>query len=90
MPNWITPWISGPQLWIVLAAALRLMLFFSWRVDVNVFSFHMFYRNRLARCYLGASNRDAQGASVHRFRRHRFAAAHGDDASAVSSDQHRE
>lgn len=27
-----------------------------WRVDVNVFAFHMFYRNRLERCYLGASN----------------------------------
>ncbi|HYH40665.1 MAG TPA: patatin-like phospholipase family protein [Burkholderiales bacterium] len=25
-------------------------------VDVNLFSFHMFYRNRLVRCYLGASN----------------------------------
>ena len=32
------------------------------RVDINVFAFHMFYRNRLERCYLGASNlqRDAQ------------------------------
>jgi hypothetical protein len=27
----------------------------SWRADVNLFSFHMFYRNRLIRCYLGAS-----------------------------------
>jgi hypothetical protein len=27
-----------------------------WRVDINVFAFHMFYRNRLERCYLGASN----------------------------------
>jgi hypothetical protein len=26
------------------------------RVDINVFAFHMFYRNRLERCYLGASN----------------------------------
>ena len=33
-----------------------LALFFSWRIDVNVFAFHMFYRNRLVRCYLGASN----------------------------------
>lgn len=31
------------------------------RVDINVFAFHTFYRNRLERCYLGASNlqRDA-------------------------------
>ncbi len=28
----------------------------SWRVDINQFSMHMFYRNRLVRCYLGASN----------------------------------
>ena len=27
----------------------------SWRVDVNDFSMHHFYRNRLVRCYLGAS-----------------------------------
>jgi hypothetical protein len=28
----------------------------SWRVDLNEFSLHAFYRNRLVRCYLGASN----------------------------------
>ena len=28
---------------------------FSWRVDINDFSLHHFYRNRLVRCYLGAS-----------------------------------
>jgi hypothetical protein len=54
--RWITPWLQGPQLWIVFVASILLTLFFSWRVDVNLFSFHMFYRNRLARCYLGASN----------------------------------
>jgi Patatin-like phospholipase len=30
---------------------------FGWRVDVNDFSMNPFYRNRLTRCYLGASNR---------------------------------
>jgi len=30
--------------------------FFGWRVDVNEFSLHGFYRNRLARCYLGGTN----------------------------------
>jgi hypothetical protein len=29
---------------------------FGWRVDINEFSMHAYYRNRLARCYLGASN----------------------------------
>ena len=49
--------------WLSLKGLLPPFLFsaaraacFSWRVDVNVFSFHMFYRNRLVRCYLGASN----------------------------------
>src|SRR5208282_6695369 len=27
----------------------------SWRVDINEFSIHYLYRNRLVRCYLGAS-----------------------------------
>ena len=27
----------------------------AWRVDINKFSMYMMYRNRLARCYLGAS-----------------------------------
>ncbi len=27
----------------------------SWRVDINAFSTHLLYRNRLVRCYLGAS-----------------------------------
>ena len=30
-------------------------LLLSWRVDVNEFSVHYLYRNRLVRCYLGAS-----------------------------------
>ena len=42
----------------LLVAALALCGFFSWRVDINLFSMHQFYRNRLTRCYLGASNRE--------------------------------
>lgn len=33
-----------------------LALLLGRRVDINVFAFHMFYRNRLERCYMGASN----------------------------------
>ena len=33
---------------------------FSWRVDINEFSMHLFYRNRLIRAYLGASNDDRE------------------------------
>ncbi|MGA8490227.1 MAG: patatin-like phospholipase family protein [Terriglobales bacterium] len=38
---------------VILAVASLLL---SRRVDVNDFSLHHFYRNRLVRCYLGASN----------------------------------
>ncbi len=45
--------------WLLLAAGVVLAvasLLLSRRVDVNDFSLHHFYRNRLVRCYLGASN----------------------------------
>lgn len=32
----------------------------AWRVDINKFSMYMMYRNRLVRCYLGASNESRQ------------------------------
>jgi len=38
--------------WIAFALAAALL---SWRVDINAFSLHLAYRNRLSRCYLGAS-----------------------------------
>jgi hypothetical protein len=37
-----------------LFAGCVLFLLFAWRIDVNLFSIHHFYRNRLTRCYLGA------------------------------------
>ncbi len=43
----------------LLAAAFGLIavaILLSWRVDVNVFGLSMFYRNRIERCYMGASN----------------------------------
>ena len=40
--------------WTAICAAVALV--FSWRVDVNEFSIHHFYKNRLVRCYLGASH----------------------------------
>jgi hypothetical protein len=33
----------------------------SWRIDINQFSIHLLYRNRLTRGYLGASNKDRKG-----------------------------
>lgn len=41
---------------LVLIAAAVVCLLFAWRVNINEFSMHAFYRDRLARCYLGASN----------------------------------
>jgi peptidoglycan hydrolase-like protein with peptidoglycan-binding domain len=32
----------------------------AWRVDINKFSMYMMYRNRLVRCYLGASNKNRE------------------------------
>src|SRR5271157_212471 len=46
-------WLAGLGGIVVLAG-----LALSWRADVNDFSLHHFYRNRLVRCYLGASNID--------------------------------
>jgi hypothetical protein len=40
--------------WIALCSILAAVL--AWRVDINEFSMHHLYRNRLIRCYLGASH----------------------------------
>jgi hypothetical protein len=46
------------------AALTALLIFgiFGWRVDVNKFSLHNLYKNRLIRCYLGASRIDQRRA----------------------------
>ena len=47
---------SGPaELWGSAGALLVLFVLFGWRVDINEFSMHRLYRNRLVRAYLGAS-----------------------------------
>jgi hypothetical protein len=40
---------------VVTAVCLAALLLMAARVDVNVFSLNAFYRNRLVRCYLGAT-----------------------------------
>jgi hypothetical protein len=42
-------------IWAGIAIALVIM---AWRVDINEFSLNAFYRNRLVRCYLGATRVD--------------------------------
>ena len=50
---------AGPlSVALTFIAPLVVCFLFAWRVDINDFSMHAFYRNRLARCYLGASNFD--------------------------------
>jgi hypothetical protein len=48
-------WYQGLSEAMLLAAAIALVM--AWRVDINEFSLHHFYKNRLARCYLGASRK---------------------------------
>ena len=40
---------------VMLVGSVALAWLFSWRVNLNEFSLHTFYRNRLVRCFLGAS-----------------------------------
>jgi hypothetical protein len=47
--------VSGRKATAVALALGAIFLLLGWRIDINLFSFHNFYRNRLTRCYLGAS-----------------------------------
>jgi Patatin-like phospholipase len=52
--NFATSTTINCWMWTLGCAAIGLL--FSWRVDINEFSIHHFYKNRLVRCYLGASH----------------------------------
>lgn len=41
---------------LLILLPLAIFLLFGWRVDINDFSMNPFYRDRLTRCYLGATN----------------------------------
>ncbi|GGF04827.1 patatin-like phospholipase family protein [Hymenobacter cavernae] len=45
---------------ILMLGLALLTVLLAWRVDVNEFSLHHFYRNRLTRAYLGASRRRSE------------------------------
>ena len=45
---------------VIAASLFGLAFVVAWRVDVNEFSMHHFYKNRLVRTYLGASRSRAQ------------------------------
>lgn len=48
--------VSPTAVWQAELVLLALFALFGLRLDINLFSFHNFYRNRLTRCYLGASH----------------------------------
>jgi hypothetical protein len=60
----------SPQRGFWFFGALFIVVLGSWRVDINVFSLHNFYRNRLTRCYLGATNNDRKPNSFTGFDNH--------------------
>ncbi|MFM9881424.1 MAG: hypothetical protein ACKVQT_00230 [Burkholderiales bacterium] len=53
--GWFEPVYALP---LVFACVILAALLLSWRININLFSLHHFYRNRLTRCYLGATNDD--------------------------------
>jgi hypothetical protein len=61
-PYFMAHWqiLSAVLDWKLLAYAsgvALVCLFLAWRVNLNQFSMNLFYRNRLVRCYLGASHK---------------------------------
>ena len=45
---------------MLFAGLLAVAAFLAWRVDINSFSMNPFYRNRLVRCFLGASRYESE------------------------------
>jgi hypothetical protein len=54
-------WAYSVRIPLLCACLFLVALVFSWRVDINEFSIHYLYRNRLIRCYLGASVPERHG-----------------------------
>lgn len=82
-PHWPDPKLSdylgylatgaGTQAGVVATVALiatGIWLLFGLAVNVNEFSMNAFYRNRLVRCYLGASNAQRQPEPITNFDPH--------------------
>src|SRR5439155_599228 len=54
--RWAGDWGKFVGLLGLLAGGLVVAVIASTRININEFSLHHFYKNRLVRCYLGASN----------------------------------
>ena len=73
---WLLEWGSGlipsrsfplGELGVWIALILFFVVFallLGCRLDINEFSMHSFYRNRLTRCYLGASNKNRNPSPI--------------------------
>ncbi len=55
--EWTAGWLGKQLGWLVVVCLVTgiATLLLSWRFDINEFSMHNFYRDRLTRAYLGAS-----------------------------------
>lgn len=64
-------WLAATEhLYLLLTVGVpagALAVIFSWRVDINSFSLHNMYANRLVRCFLGATNPDRAEDGFTRF-----------------------
>jgi Patatin-like phospholipase len=49
--------VTNFKLVVPLSIVAGACVLLAWRLDLNQFSMNLFYRNRLVRCYLGASHR---------------------------------
>ncbi len=48
------------RFWLLVGVTAGLVVLLTWRVDINLFSLHSMYANRLIRCYLGASRQKSR------------------------------
>jgi hypothetical protein len=57
-PSSLAAFVNWPFEYILpmIGVFLIVTVYLAWRVDINEFSMHHFYKNRLVRCYLGASH----------------------------------
>jgi hypothetical protein len=77
--------VLSTTVWRAELVLLAIFLLFGWRIDINLFSFHNFYRNRLTRAYLGASRQSpAKTGSARGRRPDPFTGFDPDDDLAVS------
>jgi hypothetical protein len=67
-------WFDCPPvtLMVALVAAILLVAIVPWRININRFSLHALYRNRLIRAFLAASRTSPRGGQIDRPKRNLF------------------